>query len=401
MAGAYFARWDGPVTEADDPYNIGSGFSPAGLPVRKHVQEFINIPVASGPDQDLIKWAIYEKGAVYDARSVSGLVNTTYWSLYSPDPLQLGGHAIALVGWDDTYSRENFTVQPPGDGAFIVKNSWGPGWGDDGYFYLSYYDMSSRGAGYLFTGESPENYDNIYQYDPLGCTGYTGWQASGWFANVFTAEQNEKLVAVNFYTPQEDCTYEVYVFLDPDDGPINSSEYAVHGFVARASGSIPFSGYHTIPLDTHLLLGAGQQYSVVVHSTTPGYQHPIPLEYPYEDYSSKATGNPGESWVSPDGVSWYDSITQFSWSANVCVKAFSNTVAAVLPLPGFADPPTDPDGDGLYEDLNGNGRLDFADVVAYFDNMEWIAENEPVECFDYNGNGRIDFNDIVVLFEEV
>ncbi len=77
------------------------------------------------------------------------------------------------------------------------------------------------------------------------------------------------------------------------------------------------------------------------------------------------------------------------------------TDPAVLPLPGYESPPTDPDGDGLYEDLNGNGRLDFADVVAYFAHMEWIGENEPVDCFDYNGNGRIDFNDIVVLFEEV
>ncbi|MDN7025301.1 T9SS C-terminal target domain-containing protein [Methanoculleus sp. FWC-SCC1] len=73
-------------------------------------------------------------------------------------------------------------------------------------------------------------------------------------------------------------------------------------------------------------------------------------------------------------------------------------VRQVAALPGYADPPTDPDGDGLYEDLNGSGRLDFADVVVYFEQMEWIADNEPVDCFDYNGNGRIDFNDIVVLF---
>ncbi len=77
------------------------------------------------------------------------------------------------------------------------------------------------------------------------------------------------------------------------------------------------------------------------------------------------------------------------------------TDPAVLPLPGYENPPTDPDSDGLYEDLNGNGRLDFADVVAYFRYLEWIAANEPVDCFDYNGNGRIDFNDLVILFKAV
>ena len=38
----------------------------------------------------------------------------------------LGGHAVLLVGYDNTNQR------------FIVKNSWGQGWGDRGYFYMPY-----------------------------------------------------------------------------------------------------------------------------------------------------------------------------------------------------------------------------------------------------------------------
>jgi PKD repeat protein/sugar lactone lactonase YvrE len=72
-----------------------------------------------------------------------------------------------------------------------------------------------------------------------------------------------------------------------------------------------------------------------------------------------------------------------------------------LPLPGFTNPPTDPDNDDLYEDLNGNSRKDFNDVVLMFNQMQWIAANEPVSAFDFNGNGRIDFNDIVKLFGEI
>ena len=74
---------------------------------------------------------------------------------------------------------------------------------------------------------------------------------------------------------------------------------------------------------------------------------------------------------------------------------------AVIPLPGYPGSPTDPDGDGIYEDLNGNGRLDFADIVLYFNQMTWIAANEPIAAFDLNGNGRIDFADIVQLFGEI
>ena len=73
----------------------------------------------------------------------------------------------------------------------------------------------------------------------------------------------------------------------------------------------------------------------------------------------------------------------------------------VIHLPGINLDPADPDLDGIFEDLNGNGRLDFADVVLYFNQMTWIAENEPVEAFDLNGNGRIDFADIVTLFNEI
>jgi PKD repeat protein len=74
---------------------------------------------------------------------------------------------------------------------------------------------------------------------------------------------------------------------------------------------------------------------------------------------------------------------------------------AVLAVPGGSGVPTDMDADGTHEDVNGNGRADFADVVLFFNEMAWIAANEPVECFDFNGNGRVDFADAVQLFNRV
>ena len=86
---------------------------------------------------------------------------------------------------------------------------------------------------------------------------------------------------------------------------------------------------------------------------------------------------------------------------NVTITVINLEDLQPVPLPGFTNPPTDPDRDGLYEDLNANNRKDFNDVVLMFNQMQWIAANEPVSAFDFNGNGRIDFNDIVKLFGEI
>ncbi|NLX49144.1 MAG: hypothetical protein GXY82_04580 [Methanospirillum sp.] len=73
----------------------------------------------------------------------------------------------------------------------------------------------------------------------------------------------------------------------------------------------------------------------------------------------------------------------------------------LVPVPPNTLVPTDPDGDGKHEDLNANVRKDFADVVLYFNQLTWLAANEPVAEFDYNDNGRIDFADVVSLFNEL
>jgi len=91
-----------------------------------------------------------------------------------------------------------------------------------------------------------------------------------------------------------------------------------------------------------------------------------------------------------------------SGGSNTTIKAnYTTATIPIIPLPGMSQPPTDPDNDGIYEDLNGNNRIDFSDVVLYFNQMTWIGANEPIAAFDLNGNGRIDFSDTVLLFNEV
>jgi PKD repeat protein len=70
-------------------------------------------------------------------------------------------------------------------------------------------------------------------------------------------------------------------------------------------------------------------------------------------------------------------------------------------VPGGSAVPQSIRTDTKYDDVNGNYRLDFADVMLYFNQLEWIAANEPVELFDYNENGRIDFADVTWLFRHL
>ena len=84
------------------------------------------------------------------------------------------------------------------------------------------------------------------------------------------------------------------------------------------------------------------------------------------------------------------------------IQKFERMVQAI-PVGAGALPrmPTDTDSNGVYDDVNGNLRRDFSDIVLYFNQMSRIAANEPIAAFDYNGNGRIDFADIVWLFKNL
>jgi len=78
------------------------------------------------------------------------------------------------------------------------------------------------------------------------------------------------------------------------------------------------------------------------------------------------------------------------------------TTLEVVPSPigGFERPPTDPDGDGLYEDINGNGEANVVDVQAMFVNRKTPGLTGSPEYFDFSGNGEIDVVDVQALFAE-
>ena len=67
-------------------------------------------------------------------------------------------------------------------------------------------------------------------------------------------------------------------------------------------------------------------------------------------------------------------------------------------MPGLASPSQDLNGDSLADDVNGNGRLDFDDIVKFFKYMDSQEVQNNQDDFDFNGNGTVDMQDIVELF---
>jgi C1A family cysteine protease len=332
MSTAYLVRWSGPVSETDDPYNPSSNVSPSGLTSRKLMQEVLVVPDRAGfSDNDNIKQAIMTYGglmtSMYFSNSSYDSINTAYYYNGSSS----SNHAVVIVGWNDNFDKNKFASLPPGNGAFIIKNSWGTGWGENGYFYISYYDSNIGKSNYVFNGAEPTtHYHRVYQYDPLGWVTAFGYGSNtAWFANIFTAVESEGLSAVSFYTASPNSSYELNIYTAVTSSPTTGS------LAGSQTGVIPSAGYHTISLNLPVPLTSGEKFSIVVKLKTPGYNYPVPLERPLAGYSSQATANPGESYVSSSGSSWTDT-TSLSGCAecNVCLKAFT--------IPDISPPTPDP-----------------------------------------------------------
>jgi C1A family cysteine protease len=319
MSTAYFTRWGGPVLESADPY--ADDHTPAGLSPRLHVQDVKWIPPRGGPlDNDNVKRAIMQYGGVYVAMSWQDSASGSLYfdaarASYYYFGFSWANHAVLVVGWDDDYPASGFAMPPFGDGAFIVKNSWGPEFGDDGYFYVSYYDNifgRTDPMGFVDGAEPTYNYSRIYQYDPLGDVNGMGYESpEGWFANVFTAQEDSRLSAVGFYALAPGTQYVVYAGSSLAD------------LQPSTQGTLAYMGYHTVQLPRQVGLKGGTPFVVAVKLFSPGTDEPIAIEYPIARFSSAATAEPGQSYVSPDGIEWSDLTVVWDPEANVCLKAYA------------------------------------------------------------------------------
>lgn len=325
MAMAYLARWGGPVNEVDDPYPTTDDLSPSptGLTAQKHIQQTLIIPGKSSPTgNDLIKQAVMDYGAVAATYYHSSYYYNAAHSTYRYTGAATRNHAVAIVGWDDDFDKNKFLSVPAGNGAYIVRNSWGPDWGDGGYYYVSYYDsLFGYAAMWAFnSADSHENHKEIYSHDPLGWVTNLGiGTTSFWGANVFTAEADGELDAVGFYANSLNTAYTIEVRTGVENDAPRSGVLA-----ATITGTSDYPGYRTIDLDTHATLSTGQKFSIVLKLTTPNYNYPLPIEYVIPGYSSAATAAAGQSYYSSIGEYWTD-LTHWNATANFCIKGYTAT----------------------------------------------------------------------------
>ena len=334
----YLLRWAGPVLESEDKY--AAPYKSEEMDPGFHVQQIRWIPgKASSTDNDGIKKAILNYGGVfvtyYHDDSLLSSSNGYYYTGTSND-----NHAVTIVGWNDKYSRSNFKTKPSGDGAYIVKNSWGHNWGENGYFYVSYYDSRfGRSLMYSFSNaEDADNYAKKYEYDPLGFVYPSFWESSTcrlYGANIFKATGDDEIAAVGFYALGPNTSYSISVYTDVKLGnPVDGT--CMH----TQSGTQEMAGYYTVPLGKTVSVQNGKLFSVVMSIKTPGCTNPLALEIAYRDGivtgsdypTSNADAAEGQSFISFDGSKWADMYKYATkYRPNFCCKAYTKSATAAKP----------------------------------------------------------------------
>lgn len=239
-------------------------------------------------------------------------------------------HAITLIGWNDNYTNSSF---PNKKGAFIALNSYGSSFGKNGTYYIFYDDYFVGNTtidnkvktlqGVIKTDDI--DYDYIYQHDPYGCIGIIGYNDSygnsipSYAANVFTRKnQNvvEKLKEISVFVP-ESGSIKIYINANGNDTNTNSATKTITTF-------IPQPGYHTIEFSSPIEL-KNSKFTVGVK-----YPGKLGVEFPTESgWCSTVTSNKGESYISSNGIDFFDMKNIGYSHVNACIKAFTDKGASL------------------------------------------------------------------------
>lgn len=360
-AAQLLANWAAPINESCAPYenmpaveyddegyiisldeSVSVDTKLAYTNADKHLNAYYLIDTA---DRDVAKRHLYNNEMLTCSYgSYDGYYDSENNSYYC-DMEDCSNHSVAIVGWDDNFSKENFLTTPDGnapegDGAWLIRNSWysyeedysEPG--DEyclyGYFWLSYYDASLCEIK-AYEYESTDDYDNNYYYDGGYCSNEIEMPTKVKVANVFKTKANKKgelLKAAGILTYNTNVKYTIDIYLNPTDGNPESG-YKVEE--ATTKGTLREAGYKIIDLDSEVELAYGDTYAVVVTYEKYGdivktaVEYNWMIDYPDYWYTSEVSIKENQSYVCIPDEGWYD-LYDFSYggrSGNVRIKAFT------------------------------------------------------------------------------
>ena len=281
----YILSWLGPFPEEYDTFDMYGKITKDYItPENIHIQDAL-ILFANQSDINDYKRAIIDYGAVttdividyqtpYFNANTSALYYNGTAEKYTPN------HAVAIVGWDDNYPKENFLITPPGNGAWIIKNSYGEEKYDNGYIYVSYYDTAAARVtdGVAFVIGNTEKYGKNYQTDFGGETSYI--LGNGSYKNSYRAISSDLISAIGtyFHDVGEKYSFDVYV-----NDILKLTQ----------NGSVTFSGFHTIKLENEIPIKTGDNFTVIITKNS------IPLLKLSQIYYKANTSlyNNGRGWI--------------------------------------------------------------------------------------------------------
>ena len=307
---SYLATLKGPGAEADDPYQPydDRATAPASVPR----QRFLSDSSYYATTADM-KNALMTKGALYTEMAWDGTGaayrssdNTYYYSA----KVSLN-HSVTLVGWDDN------KVTAGGTGAWLIKNSWGSSWGDNGYFWLSYQDADGAKQAMTFETRPADAAQRVYTYSP---DGYMLAPQRAYSTSVFHTTACEELKSIGFYTLMPGTSYTLSVYSHATNG-------APSGLLSTVSGTYTYWGFHVVDLPSTLDLPTGSEFVIYIDITgqnssqTHGLLYQA-LDYQMNGYTVGKTASPGQSYLSQDGITWTD-VTTYNPTESIAVFAYT------------------------------------------------------------------------------
>lgn len=358
------AGWQGMIPEAELPFasmDVNRVLD-GSLAYSKDTAHMQNAYFMRNTDQESMKKMIMEHGAVsFSYLNGTRFYNSSANSYYNNTTTEGFPHAVTVVGWDDEFPAESFSLSPGRDGAWLVRNSWGTSFGNGGYFWISYYDKSVEGMrdAFAFDFESADNYDYNYQYDGANGGSYLNLGNHSSVGNIFEVfgERMQEIAAVSIGLNTPDVDYQIRIYKDPKEGNPDSGTL----LLTQAGNTGSYGGYFTIPLGQKVEVEPGHRFSVVFQLSV-NYQEEVCVfvdkSYQNSDWIrfTSAT-NPGQSFASNGGNGMWQDLHYLS-GGNACarIKAFANETE-IIPeeptepdTPNVPEEPTEPDTPNVPEE---------------------------------------------------